>query len=130
VPLPSLDERAAMWRSALNGEAQTGSEAMLTAQFRLTPEQVHRAAAAARRQATAEDREVDTGHLEAGADGFRQNLARFAKDRLFRGIRLGSAAIVAGITRPAFVDDLRRLADADLMLDAIGSAAMITHRPP
>jgi len=65
------------------------------------------------------------GHLEPGADAFATNLARFAKDPLFRGIRLNGNAIGTGMVRPAFVEDLKRLADAGLMLDAIGSAAMI-----
>ena len=34
-------------------------------------------------------------------------------------------SIVSGITRQAFVQDLERLADAGLMMDAIGSAAML-----
>src|SRR5689334_19771892 len=66
------------------------------------------------------------GSLEPATDDFRQNLARFAKNPLFRGIRLNGNAIAAGLPKAAFVDDLRRLADMGLMLDAIGSAAMIS----
>ena len=65
------------------------------------------------------------GHLEAGAEGFAANLSRFAKNPLFRGIRLNGGAIGNGMARPGFVQDLQRLADAGLMLDAIGSASMI-----
>jgi predicted TIM-barrel fold metal-dependent hydrolase len=65
------------------------------------------------------------GHLEPGTPEFRIHLARFAKNPLFRGIRLGGAALTAGVDRNAFVEDLRRLADAGLMLDAIGNAAML-----
>ena len=65
------------------------------------------------------------GHLAPGTPEFRQHLARFARNPLFRGIRLNSGGIIAGVAQPAFLDDLRRLADAGLMLDAIGSAAMI-----
>jgi predicted TIM-barrel fold metal-dependent hydrolase len=65
------------------------------------------------------------GHLEPGADNFAANLARFAKNPLFRGIRLNGNAIVSGINRQAFIQDLRRLADAGLMMDAIGNAKMI-----
>jgi predicted TIM-barrel fold metal-dependent hydrolase len=65
------------------------------------------------------------GHLEPGADGFAANLARFAKNPLFRGIRLNGNTIGTGMARPAFVEDLKRLADTRLMMDAIGSAAMI-----
>ncbi len=65
------------------------------------------------------------GHLEPGADGFKENLARFGKNELFRGIRLEGSVIADGIARSVFVEDLRRLAGEGLMLDAIGSAAMI-----
>jgi L-fuconolactonase len=65
------------------------------------------------------------GHLEPAADGFAANLARFAKNPLFRGIRVNGNVIAGGITRPAFVEDLQRLADADLMMDTIGNAAMV-----
>jgi len=65
------------------------------------------------------------GHLDPGAADFRAHLARFAKNPLFRGIRLNSAAIEKGVAQPACLADLQRLADADLMLDAIGSATMI-----
>jgi predicted TIM-barrel fold metal-dependent hydrolase len=65
------------------------------------------------------------GHLEPGAAGFAQNLARFHKNPRFLGIRLSGAAIKTGIAKPVFLDDLRRLADAGLALDAIGDAGMI-----
>jgi L-fuconolactonase len=65
------------------------------------------------------------GHLEPGGEGFAANLARFAKNPLFRGIRVNGGAIGGGIARPDFLQDLERLADAGLMMDAIGSAAMI-----
>jgi L-fuconolactonase len=59
-------------------------------------------------------------NLDAGADAFRVNLARLRRDRLVRGIRLFDAKITEGVSRPAFMEDLKRLADADLSLDAIG----------
>jgi len=65
------------------------------------------------------------GHLEPGKEDFRVHLARFVRNPLFRGIRLNGAAIIAGIARPAFIQDLQRLADAGLMIDAIGNAGMI-----
>jgi predicted TIM-barrel fold metal-dependent hydrolase len=65
------------------------------------------------------------GHLEAGGVEFAANLSRFAKNPLFRGIRLNGGAIGSGMARPGFVQDLQRLADAGLMLDAIGSVSMI-----
>jgi predicted TIM-barrel fold metal-dependent hydrolase len=59
------------------------------------------------------------GHLEPG-DSFQQNLGRFAKNRLFRGIRLSGRTIAAGLSRPDFLAGLQQLADHDLQLDAIG----------
>jgi predicted TIM-barrel fold metal-dependent hydrolase len=65
------------------------------------------------------------GHLEPGTEGFRVNLARFAKNRLFRGIRVGGADLVKGVSQQPFEDDLKRLADAGLMMDALGNATMV-----
>ena len=59
------------------------------------------------------------GHLEAGEPEFRGRLERFARNRLFRGIRLGGPALAAGLARRAFLTDLERLADADLSLDVL-----------
>jgi hypothetical protein len=68
APLPSLDERTAIWRSALDGASPDGLDpALVTVQFRLNPDQVKRAAEAARLQAGAEGTHVDMGHLHAGA---------------------------------------------------------------
>jgi L-fuconolactonase len=60
------------------------------------------------------------GHLDPGNPSFPQHLARFSANRLFRGIRLTGRAIASGLSQPAFVDGLQRLADRDLQLDAIG----------
>ncbi len=53
------------------------------------------------------------GHLYPGTPEFAGHLQRFAKNPLFRGIRLGRL-------KPEFSDDLKRLAAADLTLDSIG----------
>jgi predicted TIM-barrel fold metal-dependent hydrolase len=65
------------------------------------------------------------GHLEPGGEGFGRNLSRFSANPLFRGIRLNGGAITGGVARAAFLEDLQRLADAGLMLDAIGNATMV-----
>jgi predicted TIM-barrel fold metal-dependent hydrolase len=65
------------------------------------------------------------GHLQPGTGSFRHELARYARNPLFRGIRLGGASIANGIAQPAFLEDLRRLADAGLMMDAIGAGTML-----
>jgi predicted TIM-barrel fold metal-dependent hydrolase len=60
------------------------------------------------------------GHLDPGSPAFPQHLARFAKNRLFRGIRLAGKSIAAGLSQPAFIGGLQQLADRDLQIDAIG----------
>jgi L-fuconolactonase len=67
------------------------------------------------------------GHLEPGDAAFAQNLARFSKNRLFRGIRITGRLIAARIAQPAFQADLRRLADQDLQIDVIGDNSMFAH---
>ncbi len=62
------------------------------------------------------------GRLEPGTPDFRKNLARFHKNRLFRGIRLGK--IQDG---PEFLSDLKEMAGAGLELDAIGPPAMLAQ---
>ena len=64
------------------------------------------------------------GHLDPGKNEFRDHLTRFGKSRLFRGIRLNGNQIKAGNENRAWLEDLRRLADADLQLDAIGGDSM------
>lgn len=61
-------------------------------------------------------------NLEAGKPEFKTNLARFRKNKLVRGIRIFDQKFVDGAQSPAFIEDLKRLADADLSLDAIGEA--------
>jgi L-fuconolactonase len=67
------------------------------------------------------------GHLEPGKPPFKQYLLRFAKDRLFRGIRLAEKVIAAGLSETTFIADLKRMADADLELDVIGEDTMLPH---
>ncbi len=61
------------------------------------------------------------GNLEPGKPEFPKLLERFHKDRLFRGIRYGNLwgrDLAADIAHPAFIQDLKRLADAKLSLDS------------
>lgn len=67
------------------------------------------------------------GHLQPGEPPFKEHLLRFAKDRLFRGIRLDEKMIAAGLPEKRFITDLERLADADLELDAIGENTMLAQ---
>jgi L-fuconolactonase len=66
------------------------------------------------------------GHLDPGSPSFPQHLARFAKNRLFRGIRLSGKSIAAGLSQPAFIAGLQQLSDRDLQIDAIGDHAIFS----
>jgi L-fuconolactonase len=59
-------------------------------------------------------------NIEAGTPEFRTSLTRFRKNPLVRGIRVFDEKFIAGVSQPAFMEDLKRLADADMSLDAIG----------
>ena len=62
------------------------------------------------------------GRLEPGTPDFSKNLARFHKNRLFRGIRLGKIQDGA-----EFLSDLKEMAGAGLELDAIGPPALLAQ---
>lgn len=66
-----------------------------------------------------------TGNLQVGVPEFAANLRRFARSRLFLGIRLGVRRIAAGLNEPAFLEDMKRLAGANLQLDAIGDPSLM-----
>jgi predicted TIM-barrel fold metal-dependent hydrolase len=58
------------------------------------------------------------GHLEPGKEDFRKHLDRFAKNPLFRGIRIGQAPLQKEPS--GFIDDLKQLVTKDLALDVNG----------
>ncbi|MCC6858902.1 MAG: amidohydrolase family protein [Bryobacterales bacterium] len=62
------------------------------------------------------------GHLSPGTPEFAAQLARFSKDRLFLGIRVGSGPVIKGTE--AFLSDMERLAGANLELDVAGAPNM------
>ncbi|MBI3862623.1 MAG: amidohydrolase family protein [Planctomycetia bacterium] len=63
------------------------------------------------------------GHLEPGQSDFAKNLARFAANPVFRGIRIGHDGLRAGLDKPEYIADLKRLAERDLALDVNGGPA-------
>ena len=65
------------------------------------------------------------GHLTPGEPDFARHLTRFAKNRLYRGIRVDGPALAAGLEQSAYRDDLRRLADHDLELDVNGGPSLL-----
>ena len=86
---PSAADRESMWQATLNGDAGRPEvdPATVTAQFRLGPEQVVRAARAARLQASLAGRPLEVDDLRAGARA--QNAAGL--ERLARRIHPGVA---------------------------------------
>ena len=65
------------------------------------------------------------GNLSPGTETFATQLARFAKNPAYRGIRVGSEAVKTGLERPEFLADLKKLIDADLELDANGGPDLL-----
>src|ERR1041385_1593200 len=80
------------------------------------------------------------GNLEPGKPEFRSRLERFHKNPLFKGIRYGNLwgrDLGAELAKAEFVTDLKRLADAGLVLDTanpnpalIESVVRLTDRVP
>jgi L-fuconolactonase len=60
------------------------------------------------------------GRLLPGSEDFGKHLERFAKNPLFRGIRVNHADLKRGLEDARFLKDLQRLADVDLELDLNG----------
>jgi SpoVK/Ycf46/Vps4 family AAA+-type ATPase len=84
APIPDATQRAELWRRNLDGDTPPGLDLAGTmAQFRLTAEQVHRAARAARMEAHAREIPLDEDELKAGARA--QNAAGL--ERLARRIQ-------------------------------------------
>ncbi len=81
APVPDAVQRAELWRQSLSGELPDAADTM--AQFRLTADQVHRAARAARMEAQANERSLDEETLKSGARA--QNAAGL--ERLARRIQ-------------------------------------------
>jgi hypothetical protein len=68
APVPSVDRRHELWVASLDGDAPAGFDpAAATIAFRLTPEQIDRAARAARHAATAENRPMTITDVAGGA---------------------------------------------------------------
>lgn len=65
------------------------------------------------------------GHLEPAAADFAANLERFQVNKLFLGIRLGAKAIADCLAKPALLAKVKLLADANLVLDAIGQPEVL-----
>lgn len=64
------------------------------------------------------------GRLDPFSDDFAKLLRRFAKNRTFRGLRIGHDDVRKGLGDAGFRDNLRRLVDANLQLDINGGPEM------
>jgi hypothetical protein len=128
APVPSVEHRTVAWRDALGAaSAMGGDPGMLTLQFRLGPEQIVRAAQAARQQAAAEDRPLEPADLRSGARA--QNAAGL--ERLAR--RVHPRVAWDDLVLPTeVVDQLRELASRarfrDVVLDRWGMARASSTR--
>jgi hypothetical protein len=68
APVASVGERHELWLGSLNGDAPPSFDpAIVTVAFRLGPDQIRRAAQAARRAATAAGRPMTVGDVSSGA---------------------------------------------------------------
>lgn len=65
------------------------------------------------------------GNLTPGKPEFAGHVKRFAANKLFRGIRVNSGPLKAGLDSPEFLADIQRLADADLELDINGGPELL-----
>jgi L-fuconolactonase len=63
------------------------------------------------------------GNLSPGKEEFAKHLERFAKNKLFRGIRV-NAPLADRLNDQVFLDDVKRLTDLDLELDVNGGPDM------
>ena len=66
------------------------------------------------------------GNLPVGTKQFAGHLKRFAANKLFRGIRIRDRKLDGTLDEPAFVRDLKLLADRDLSLDLVGGSEILS----
>ncbi len=67
------------------------------------------------------------GNLPVGAQEFAGHLKRFAANKLFRGLRIRDRRLEGTLDDPAFVADLKLLADHDLALDLVGGGEILPY---
>jgi L-fuconolactonase len=67
------------------------------------------------------------GNLPVGAKEFARHLKRFAANKVFRGIRIRDRKLEGTLDDPAFMSDLKLLADHDLSLDLVGGREILPY---
>jgi hypothetical protein len=103
APVPDVERRHELWARSLGGDTPEGFDpAVATIAFRLAPEQIERAARAARRAATAAGRTMTVDDVSAGARA--QNAAGL--ERLAR--RIVPSVGWADLVLPAIVEQQLR----------------------
>lgn len=114
-PLPTYEDRESLWRASLNGNGPQGADlARATVQFRLTPEQVRRAATFALQRSAAAGAEITVEDVQAGARA--QNAG--ALERLTR--RIEPQAGWEDLVLPAdTLTQLRELTDRARLSDQV-----------
>ncbi len=65
------------------------------------------------------------GNLPENSEEFRKGLKRFARNKLFRGIRIGHPRVTKSLSDAALLADLKQLIAHDLELDINGGPAML-----
>ncbi len=114
-PLPTYEDRESLWSASLNGNGPQGADlARATVQFRLTPEQVHRAATFALQRSAAAGAGITVEDVQAGARA--QNAG--ALERLTR--RIEPQAKWEDLVLPAdTLTQLRELTDRARLSDQV-----------
>lgn len=65
------------------------------------------------------------GNLAPGSPEFAKNFVRFARNKLFLGIRVNSGPLAMGLKNPEFLADIKRLSLASLQLDINGGPELL-----
>lgn len=60
------------------------------------------------------------GHVKPGSEGFADHIRRFAKNELYRGIRINVGDLRKGLAQSEYVKDLNSFAELGLTLDVNG----------
>lgn len=65
------------------------------------------------------------GNLTPGSPEFAKNFVRFARNKLFLGIRINSAPLAEGLKKPEFLSDIKRLSLASSQIDINGGPELL-----
>ena len=60
------------------------------------------------------------GNVKPGSEGFAEHIRRFARNEIYRGIRINVGDLRKGLAQPEYLRDLKTFADLGLTLDVNG----------